>query len=138
MPRFHGRKGQIALAAAGSPDTAIGSLRSWNIQFAKDKVDVTSFLDNNKRKVVGLKDVTGTIDGFFDTDYIALLFTASDASVSSNLRITPNTDLPTYYFEGPAWVDLSNVSGAVDDAIKVQLTFDADGDWAAVFGGVSA
>jgi len=64
MAKYHGRNGQISIAAtispAGSPDiggsagdtesfTVIGSLSSWSLSFSRDKVDVTSFSDTNKQ-----------------------------------------------------------------------------------------
>jgi hypothetical protein len=136
VAKYHGRKGEIALGL-GSPGTVIGSLSSWSLSFARDKVDVTSFQDANKQYLVGLKDVSGSFEGFFDTNYISTLYTAGDSDTGYHVKITPSTDVPTYYFEGFAWLDLS-LTGAVNDAIKVSCTLSANGDWAAVFGGTSA
>ena len=136
MAKYHGRKGQIELGTA-SPLTVLGALSGWNLSFARDKVDVTSFGEDNKTYLVGLKDVSGGFEGFFDSDFIDDLYTAGDSATGTTVRITPNTDIPTYYFEGPAWVDLS-VTGAVNDAIKVSCTLSSNGTWWAVFGGTSA
>jgi hypothetical protein len=106
----------------------IGSLNAWSVSFTRDKVDVTSFGDSNKVYLSGLKDVSGTFGGFFDTVYIRELFDASDATNGTLIRITPSTDYPDFYYEGPATLDLTN-DGAVGDAIKISGTFSATGAW---------
>lgn len=127
MSQRHGRKGQI-LIGAGSPLTIVGSLNNWTISFTRDKVDTTSFGDTNKRYLVGLKDVSGSVEGFYDTAYIRSLMDASDSETGTNIRITPCTDDPTFYYEGPCWLDLTN-TGSVNDAVKISATFSANGNW---------
>jgi hypothetical protein len=131
--KFHGRKGQIQIGD-GSPLDIICSMASWNLSFARDKVDVTSFCDTNKAYLVGLKDTSGGFEGFFDTDDIRQLFEAGDSATGTTVRITPTLDAPDYYFEGPCWLDLS-LTGSVSDAIKVSCTLSSNGDWTAVLGG---
>jgi len=128
MAKRHGRNGQIQIGVGGSPLPIIGSLNSWSISFTRDKVDVTSFQDQNKSYLVGLKDVSGSIEGFFDTAYIRALMDASDSDDGCSIRITPSTDDPGFYYEGPAWLDLTN-TGSVSDAIKVTANFSANGNW---------
>lgn len=136
MPRVHGRTGEIQIGPS-SPMGVICSLSSWTINFTRDKVDVTSFCDTNKTYLAGLKDVSGTFEGFFDTDYIRTLFEEADSDTGTLIRITPSTVYPTYYYEGPAWLDLTN-SGAVNDAVKISGTFAANGSWVAVLDGSAA
>ena len=126
MARVHGRNGQIQVGAS-SPMAVIGSLNAWSVSFTRDKVDVTSFGDTNKTYLSGLKDVSGTFAGFFDTLYIRELMDASDAT-STLIRITPSTDYPDFYYEGAATLDLTN-DGAVSDAVKISGTFSATGAW---------
>jgi hypothetical protein len=136
--KYHGRKGEIAIAAAispaGSPDTldytAVASLSEWSLSFSRDKIDVTSFQDTNKTYLVGLKDCSGSFSGFFDSATIATLFNAGDDTDGVWIKITPSTDLPTVYFQGPSWLDLT-VTGSVNDAVKVSGSFSANGAWEA-------
>lgn len=145
--KYHGRNGEIAIAAsvspAGSPDiggstgdtesfTVIGSLSAWSISFTRDKVDVTSFGDTNKQYLVGLKDCSGSFEGFFDSTTIQTLFSAGDDADGVWVRITPSTDAPTIYFMGPSWLDLT-LNGAVNDAVKVSGSFSSNGNWIANF-----
>lgn len=127
MAKVHGRKGQIEIGP-GSPGTVIGSLTSWNLSFARDKVETTSFQDENKNYLAGLKDVSGGAEGFFDTTYIRTIADEAESATGTNVRITPSTDHPTFYYDGPAWIDYS-VTGAVNDAVKVSITIAANGDW---------
>ncbi len=127
MARVHGRHGEIQVGAS-SPMAVIGSQNAWSISFTRDTVDVTSFGDSNKTYLSGLKDVSGTFAGFFDTDYMRELMDASDAVSGTRIRITPSTDYPEFYYEGPATIDLTN-DGAVGDAVKTSVTFKATGSW---------
>lgn len=127
MPRIHGRNGQVSVGA-GSPLSVIGSLSAWTVSFQRDKVDVTAFGDTNKVYLSGLKDVSGSFEGFFDTEYIRQLFDEADSDTGTTIRITPSTVYPEFYYEGPAWLDLST-NGAVNDAVKVSATFSANGAW---------
>lgn len=136
MARIHGRKGQISIAASETPQgspadnelTPLSSMASWNISFARDSVDVTSFGDTNKVALKGLPDVSGGFEGFFDTADVATIDAAADDTDGVWIRITPNTDYPEYWFQGPAWLDYSS-TGAVGDAVKVSCTFTANGAW---------
>jgi hypothetical protein len=127
MARIHGRDGQISIGNA-SPLSVIGSLSGWTLSFTRDKVETTSFGDTNKTYLAGLQDVSGTFEGFFDTTYIRALFDAADDADGTSIRITPNTNQPSFYFTGPCWLDLST-SGAVGDAVKVSGTISANGAW---------
>ena len=127
MAKVHGRKGQIQIGNA-SPLTVIGSLNAWSLSGTRDKVDTTSFGDSNKNYLAGLKDVSGSFEGFFDTSYIRTLLQEADSEDGTQIRITPSTDHPTFYYQGPAWLDV-NQTGSVSDAVKVSGTFSANGDW---------
>lgn len=136
MARIHGRNGQISFSSSTTPEgspadadlTAVGSLQSYDISFARDKVDVTCFGDTNKVSLVGLKDTSGNFAGVFDTDVIATILNATDETDGVWIRITPSTDYPEIFFQGPAWLD-ANVTGSVNDAVKVSGTFASNGAW---------
>lgn len=136
MARLHGRNGSISISASTTPEgspsdldfTAIGSLSGWNLSFARDTVEVTSFGDTNKTYLAGLQDVSGSFEGFFDTDVISTLVAAGDDADAVWIRITPSTDYPEIFFQGSAWLSVS-MTGAVNDAVKVSGNFNANGTW---------
>jgi hypothetical protein len=127
MAKAHGRHGEIQIGS-GSPFTIIGSLNAWTVNGDRDLVDVTSFGDENKNFLAGLKNASGTFAGFFDTAYIRALMEASDSATGTNFRITPSTDYPEFYVTGPIWLSVS-WDGAVNDAVKISATFSANGAW---------
>ncbi len=125
--KLHGRHGEIQIGAS-SPEMVIGSLNAWTIAGDRDLVDVTSFGDENKNFLAGLKNASGTFAGFFDTDYIRALLDAADSATGTRFKITMSTDQPGFYVTGPCWLSVS-MDGAVNDAVKISATFSANGLW---------
>ena len=85
MARYHGKKGVVYISTTGSgaAATRIG-LNAWNIDFTTDKTEVTAFGDTNKVYVQGLKDVSGSIGGWWDDTDADNLFTGADSSDGSH------------------------------------------------------
>jgi hypothetical protein len=118
------------MSTTGSGTAAtILNIRSFSLDFATDKVEVTAFGDVNKVYVQGLPDVTGEIEFFFD-DADASLYTASRSTDAVKMYIYPSEDALTRYFYGTAWVDFS-IEGAVDGAVQGSISFQAAGAWGA-------
>jgi hypothetical protein len=125
--KLHGRHGEIQIGAS-SPMAVIGSLNEWTLAGDRDLVETTSFQDNNKNFLAGLKNASMTFSGFFDTDYIRQLFDASESATGTEFRLTFSTDVPGFYVTGPAWLSISS-SAAVNDAVKISGTISANGAW---------
>jgi hypothetical protein len=125
---YHGRKGLVYISASGTgAAVSIGKLSSWSLDMATDKVEVTAFGDTNKVYVQGLKDISGSLAGFWD-DSIDNLFTAADSADGCKMYLYPSSDAITKYWYGPAWLDAS-ISDDVGDAVKVTSSFSANGAW---------
>lgn|SRR5262245_42511971 len=91
------------------------------------KVEVTAFLDPNKVYVQGLRDIKGTISGWWDSADDSL-FDASESADGMKLYLYPATTAPSIYFYGPAFIDASlNVSAT--GAVSVSGNFVAAGAW---------
>ncbi len=128
MARYHGRAGAVYLSSTGSGTAvSVGSLSAWNIDMATDKVEVTAFQDPNKVYVQGLKDISGSLSGFWDSSTDAL-FEAADSADGIKMYLYPSVDAPTKYFYGTAWVDAS-IDTSVSAAITVSMDFVAKGPW---------
>lgn len=128
MATYHGRKGVVYLATTGSGNASnVVSLTQWTLNAATDKVEVTAFGDANKTYVQGLKDLQGTIAGFFN-DTEAKPWTASDSSTGCKLYLYPSADAAGIYWYGPAWLDCSIDTG-VSGAIAITASFAANGSW---------
>jgi hypothetical protein len=128
MARYHGRRGVVYMSTTGS-DAAVtvASLNTWELNMATDVVEVTAFGDANKTYVQGLKDLTGTINGFWESS-ADTMFDAADSADGVKLYLYPSSDAPTIYFYGPAWIDASITTG-VSAAITVSCNFRANGSW---------
>jgi hypothetical protein len=120
--RYHGKTGSVKIGG-----TLVASLNKWTLNAATDKADVTSFGDTNKQYVVGLKDVKGSIGGFFD-DSDDALFDAADGGVPVQLDLAPVTSLSTLHWSGPAYLDAS-IDVPANGAIAVSGDFVAAGNW---------
>lgn len=108
----------------------VASLNNWSYSGKRDRVDVTCFGDRNKKKVVGLPDVSGALGGFFNSSD-PTLFEIADSSVAPLLRLIPFKLEPTHYWQGLAYVDAS-IKVDAKGAVSVDGTWDAAGDWARV------
>lgn len=129
MAVYAGRKGVVYLSTTGSGVAAnVIKLTKWALDQSTDKIEVTSFGDANKTYVQGLKDVKGTFAGFFD-DTETKPFTGADSADGVKVYLYPSADLPSVYWYGPAWLDVS-VDTGVADAVAISGSFAANGTWA--------
>jgi hypothetical protein len=128
MAVYAGRKGVVYLSTTGTGTASnVIKLTKWSLDQSTDKIEVTAFGDTNKTYVQGLKDIKGTITGFFD-DAEAKPFTAADSADGCKLYLYPSADAPTKYWYGPAWLDVSIDTG-VSDAVALSGSFAANGAW---------
>lgn len=128
MARYHGQKGVVYGSLTGT-GTAVNfiSLSKWSLDLGTDKVDVTSFGDANKTYVQGLRDIKGSLSGFWDSADDSL-FDASESADGMKLYLYPASTASTVYFYGPAWLDAS-IDVAVSGAVSVAGNFVANGAW---------
>jgi hypothetical protein len=127
-PGTHGKEGIVAAKmTSGGTYVAIGNISDWTLSMATDKVETTSLGDANKRYVMGLKDISGSLTAFWDrlTDTI---FDLADSPVGCWLAIYPSAT-SAQAWEGPALVDAS-IKGGVTSAVTIDMTFVANGNWA--------
>ncbi len=129
MARYHGKTGVVYLSPSGSvAATATVSLSGWTIDQAADTVEVAALGDSNKQYVQGLRDLKGTLAGWWD-DTNDNLFKAAEAADGTKLYLYPSSLVPTIYWYGPAWLNAS-LSAGVGGAVSVAANFVARGDWA--------
>jgi hypothetical protein len=125
-----GRYGEVAWDATGTlPGTpvAIISLNNWKASFKTDYEDVTCFGDSNKVYVPGMKDVSGSVAGFWNSADVTL-FEAADSPTPGVLKLTPNTTENTFFWSGLAYMD-AEIDTSVDGAPTVSGEFRAAGPW---------
>ena len=128
MARYHGQRGVVYISTTGTgAATPAASLSAWTLDLDTDLVETTSFGDANKTYVQGLRNVQGTLSGFWD-DTESKLFTASTSTDGCKLYLYPASTAPTKYAYGPAWLSVSLDTG-VGDAVTVSANFSANGSW---------
>jgi hypothetical protein len=129
MAVYHGKAGVVYMSTSGTgAATNVIKLTQWTLNQTTDKVEVTAFGDTNKTYVQGLKDVQGSLTGFYD-DTEAKPFQAADSTDGVKLYLYPSANSPTKYWYGPAWVDFS-VDTGVAAAVTINGAFAANGAWA--------
>jgi hypothetical protein len=129
MAILTGRYGSVKYdptGVGGATAVAIIGLNAWKLDVKTDYEEVSQFGDQNKVYVPGLKDISGTLGGFWDsTD--PTLFEAADATTPGLLELLPNENEVTAKFSGLAYMDASIDCSLA--APKVSSTFKAAGPW---------
>lgn len=126
--RIHGSHGQVTMDPTGGATTApVVSLNSWSLDMARDKVEVTAFLDVNKQYVQGLPDVKGSLGGWYDSAALDL-FDVAAGDVAAMLELIPNILEPTNLWTGLAYLDAS-VSVSATGAVSITSNFVGAGPW---------
>jgi len=119
----------VYLAIEGSTGVATLciKLNSWTLNLATDKFEVTSFSDTNKTYVQGLKDIQGTISGFWD-DTETKPFAGAASTTGVKLYLYPDSTTATKYAYGVAWLDAS-IETPVNGAVTLSANFAAANSW---------
>jgi len=130
MARIHGKKGDVLIDPTGGDiPTSLASTDSWDLDLAKDRVDVTCFQDTNKQSVLGLPSYSGTMTGCWDSATTPeQLFAVIFGDVAAMLHLVPNTLEPTFLFKGLANID-GSISVSAKGAVTWSSKFDAAGNW---------
>lgn len=127
MAKYHGRKGVVYISTSASGNASSIQLTEWSLNMATDKVEVTSFGDGNKTYVQGLKDLQGSLSGFWDSADTKM-FDAANSTDGIKMYLYPSSDASGLYFYGPAWLDAS-ISVGVSAAVAITGSFVANGTW---------
>jgi hypothetical protein len=125
-----GRYGEVAWDPTGvgtGTIPAVISMNGWKLSMKTDYEDVSCFQDTNKVYVPGMKDVSGTMGGFWNSDS-TVIFDATDATAPGLLKLTPNTTEATFFWSGLAYLD-ADIDASVKGAPKVSSTFKGAGPW---------
>jgi hypothetical protein len=127
MAILTGRYGQVLYDPLGATATVpIISLNAWKLSTKTDKEDVSCFGDANKVYVPGLKDLSGSVGGFWNSADLTL-FEAADAATPGMLKLLPNQNEATFFWSGLAYLD-ADIDCTLK-APKVTGSFVAAGPW---------
>ncbi len=121
-----GRFGTVKYDPAGTTPVALISLNGWKLSLKTDYEDVSCFGDTNKVYVPGLRDISGSVTGFWNSSNV-VLFDATEAATPGLLELAPNSTEPTFKFSGLAYID-ADIDCSLA-APKVSGSFKAAGAW---------
>jgi hypothetical protein len=130
MARIHGNRGDVKIdPTGGATGLSVASVDSWDLDLARDRVDVTCFGDTNKQSVLGLPSYSGALSGFWDSATTPTeIFDVIFGTVSPMLTLIPDRLEETFLFKG-----LANLDGAIKVSAKGAVSwsgkFDAAGPW---------
>lgn len=129
MAKYAGRRGRVLIASTGTGQpTAVLGITKWSLDLSQDPIETTEFGDTNKTYVVGLRDVSGSFEGFWN-DAETKLFAGAQSADGSFIYLYPDmTNAPSKYAYGPAWLSVS-METDVGDAVKESINFSANGAW---------
>jgi hypothetical protein len=128
MSIHHGKDGAIYMQVAPGTSKLVAHISTFTLDQTMATVDVTAMSDLNHVYVTGLKDVKGTLSGFWD-DTDDSIFNAIDSPTGVLLALYPDFKLfPAKWFGGPAWLSGAIKSG-VTAAVVIDATFVAAGSW---------
>ncbi len=133
-----GRTGRVRWSPAGAGTPAdlveVISLNAWTLSLSTEFEDVSCFNDANRVYIPGLRDVSGTLGGFYNANELSII-AATEATDPGLLELAPNqvdgtvgtpADVPLV-FTGLAYIDCEiNCSLA---APRLTGNFRAAGSW---------
>ena len=115
----------------GSTTVALVSIKSWTLSLATEKINVTCFQDTNRVYIPGMRDVSGSLTGFWDSADMSLI-EATALTAPGKLELIPHSNDPSsatpHKFGGLAYMD-AEIDTDVEGAPALSGTFMAAGPW---------
>jgi hypothetical protein len=128
-----GRNGSVKwdpTGVGGPTAVALMSIKGFQLSLATEKINVSCFGDQNRVYIPGLKDISGTLTGFWNSADMSLI-EATELTAPGFLELIPDTGdgTPTpYAFSGQAYMD-AEINTDVEGAPELSGTFMAAGSW---------
>ena len=115
----------------GATGVALVSIKSWTLSLATEKINVTCFQDTNRVYIPGMRDISGTLTGFWNSDDMSLV-EATALTAPGMLQLIPHSNDPSaltpHEFSGLAYMD-AEIDTDVEGAPALSGTFMAAGPW---------
>jgi hypothetical protein len=132
-----GRNGAVKwdpTGAGGATAVDLISIKSFQVSLATEKINVSCFQDQNRVYIPGLRDISGTLGGFWNSEDLSLI-EATELTAPGYLELIPDTtDLngattpAPYSFSGLAYLD-AEINTDVEGAPELSSSFMAAGSW---------
>ena len=128
-----GRNGSVKwdpTGAGGVTAVALMSIKSFSLSLATEKINVSCFGDQNRVYIPGLRDISGSLGGFWNSEDMSLV-EATELTAPGYLELIPDTGDGTpapHSFSGLAYLD-AEINTDVEGAPEMTGTFMAAGSW---------
>jgi hypothetical protein len=132
-----GRNGAVKwdpTGVGGATAILVASIKGWKLSLKTEQINVTCFADQNRVYVPGLRDISGTITGFWNSAELALI-KATQASAPGFLELIPDTTdmavgppAAAFVFKGKAYLD-AEIDTDVEGAPALSGSIIAAGPW---------
>lgn len=126
--KLHGKNGALYVNGPKGTGTKVSAKSQWDLNLARDYVEVTTFGDTNKTYKAGLKDISGSFNGLLDVSGDVMVNNTSIDDVPLYLYADDGAT-PILVASGPALID-SSITASNTDAVRVSGNFRASGNWA--------
>ena len=115
----------------GATAVALASIKSFALSLATEKINVTCFQNTNRVYIPGMRDISGSLAGFWDSDDMSLI-EATTLTTPGMLELIPHTSDPDaltpHTFSGLAYMD-AELDTDVEGAPAMSGTFMAADSW---------
>jgi hypothetical protein len=128
-----GRNGSVKwdpTGAGGVTAVALMSIKSFSLSLATEKINVSCFGDQNRVYIPGLRDISGSLGGFWNSEDMSLV-EATELTAPGYLELIPDTGDGTpapHSFSGLAYLD-AEINTDVEGAPEMTGSFMAAGSW---------
>ncbi len=128
--RIHGSNGAVLIQDPGSPAyNPIGDISAFTLNMSRARVEVIAFRDTNVRRVQGLPDYQGDLNGWWNAANSTYL-DALMAGEAIGLRLVPEyVNDPDVYYQGQAFID-GALSVSATGAGQITGSWVAADNWA--------
>ena len=128
-----GRNGAVKwdpTGAGGVTAVELMSIKSFQLSLATEKINVSCFGDQNRVYIPGLRDISGSLGGFWNSEDMSLI-EATELTAPGFLELIPDTTDGTpapFGFSGKAYLD-AEINTDVEGAPEMTGTFMAADTW---------
>lgn len=130
MAKYHGRSGAVLLASAnGGSAASVANLTQWTLTIDTDTADVTSLGDTFKSFVLGTKNASASINGFFadDADVPFDAFDQNQSGGTVPCYLYPAGTGVAKYWYGAVWPTNISIDDTIGGAVTISGTLQFNG-----------
>ena len=131
--KIHGKNGAIYVNGAKGTGTKVAAKSGYTVNLGRDYVEATVFGDANKTYLTGLRDISGTWEGFMDVSGDLLVNLSAEDETDIYLYADDRSGEEILLAWGPGLFDAS-IEASNSDAVRARGNFRAAGSWSLLEG----